>query len=57
MESSGTSHRYGMLAKDDIKRGETLFKIPRTLLLDPRHGRLSVKLREYEDWLEQLGRR
>lgn len=56
LESKGTSHRYGMIAKADIKRGETLFKVPRTLLLDPHHGRLSSKLREYEAWLEQLGR-
>ena len=56
IEFEGTSHRYGMIAKEDIKKNEILFKIPRKLLLDPPHGCLSKELREYEMWLQGIGR-
>ena len=46
-----------MLAKEDIKKGETLFQIPRKLLVEPNQGSLSGELKEYEIWLQSIGRR
>ena len=57
VEFEGTSHRYGMIATEDIKKGETLFKIPRKLLLEPTQGSLSRELKEYDHWLRSIGRR
>jgi len=45
-----------MIAKEDLKKNEILFRIPRNLLLDPPHGCLSKELREYEMWLQSIGR-
>eukprot|EP00111_Clytia_hemisphaerica_P006549 TCONS_00018965-protein len=56
VDYEGTSHRYGMKAKEDIRKGETLFKIPRKLLLDPDSGTLSAPLQEYDIWLQTIGR-
>ena len=57
IEYEGTSHRYGMMAREEIRKGETLFKIPRKLLLDPEHGSLAGPLQEYDIWLQSIGRR
>lgn len=46
-----------MIATEDIKKGETLFKIPRKLLLEPTQGSLSRELKEYDHWLRSIGRR
>ena len=46
-----------MVAIEDIKKGETLFKIPRKLLLEPMQGSLSQELKEYDHWLRSIGRR
>ncbi|XP_057294965.1 uncharacterized protein LOC130623492 [Hydractinia symbiolongicarpus] len=52
----GTSHRYGMVATKDIKKGETLFVIPRTVLLHSDNGKIADRIVDYEDWLDDIGR-
>lgn len=37
----GSCHRYGMIAVDNIKKGECLFEIPRSLLLKPESSSIS----------------
>lgn len=52
----GTSHRYGMVATKDIKKGETLFVIPRTVLLHSDNGKIADRIVDYEDWLDDIER-
>ena len=37
----GSCHRYGMVAIDDIHKGDCLFEIPRTLVLHPKTSSIS----------------
>ena len=37
----GSCHRYGMIATDQIEKGECLFEIPRALLLQPKTSSIS----------------
>ncbi|XP_074635550.1 N-lysine methyltransferase setd6-like isoform X1 [Acropora palmata] len=37
----GSCHRFGMIAVDDIDKGESLFEIPRSLLLTPETSSIS----------------
>lgn len=45
----GSFHRYGMTAADDIKEGECLFEIPRSLLLQPKTSSISEILASSTD--------
>ena len=45
----GSCHRYGMIAEDDIKEGECLFEIPRSLLLQPKTSSISDILSSLTD--------
>jgi len=52
----GTSHRYGMIAMQEVKKGEEIFSIPRRVLLNPDSTSIYEKLIDYEDWLEDIGK-
>lgn len=41
VSGKGSCHRYGMIAVDDIEKGESLFEIPRSLLLTPETSSIS----------------
>uniref|UniRef100_T2M9D8 N-lysine methyltransferase SETD6 n=1 Tax=Hydra vulgaris TaxID=6087 RepID=T2M9D8_HYDVU len=56
VDFNGTSHRYGMLATEDIKKGEVLFTVPRQLLLNQNTATLKNRLNEFEKWLDTHGK-
>ena len=41
VELQGSCHRYGMIAVENIKKGECLFEIPRSLVLQPKTSSIS----------------
>ena len=45
----GSCHRYGMVATDNISKGETMFEIPRSLLLSPTNCSIAHLLEHVEE--------
>eukprot|EP00112_Aurelia_sp_Birch-Aquarium-sp1_P012589 Seg2648.2 transcript_id=Seg2648.2/GoldUCD/mRNA.D3Y31 product="N-lysine methyltransferase setd6" protein_id=Seg2648.2/GoldUCD/D3Y31 len=44
-----TSHRYGIIAAEDIRCSETLVEIPRDIALTPNQGSIASRLREFKE--------
>ena len=44
-----TSHRYGIIAAEDIRCSETLVEIPRNIALTPNQGSIASRLREFKE--------
>ena len=53
----GTSHRFGVIATDDIDIDETLFEIPRKALITPTSGSISSQLKRFEEEMSQKNQR
>ncbi|KAG7248674.1 hypothetical protein CRUP_004467, partial [Coryphaenoides rupestris] len=52
VSSEGTVADYGMLAKEDVKEGEVLFTIPRSVLLHQGTSKVSERLEQGKELLE-----
>ena len=45
----GSCHRYGMTAVENIEEGESLFQIPRSLVLQPKTSSISKLFEDLSD--------
>ena len=53
--SEDTCHRYGMVATDDIEKGEVICSTPRAMVFNPDNSRIVAEIVNYEDWLDTIG--
>ena len=44
-----TSHRYGVVANEDIRCNETLVEIPRNIALTPNQSSIASRLRDFKE--------
>ena len=57
VREQGSCHRFGMIALEDLDEGETVFKIPRNILLEPNTSSLSETVLEFAKNLPEIDTR
>ena len=57
VREDGSCHRFGMIALEDLDDGESVFKIPRNVLLEPNTSSISKTILEFEKNLPEIDTR
>ncbi|XP_028400614.1 N-lysine methyltransferase SETD6-like [Dendronephthya gigantea] len=54
VREEGSCHRFGMIALENIEEGESVFKIPRNVLLEPHTSAISGIVSEFAECLPEI---
>ena len=57
MKEDGSCHRLGVIALEDIEEGESVFKIPKNVLLEPHTSAISGVVLEFAESLPEIDAR